>query len=89
MFMKLEERLVTYFHYDKLSLFENEYFGVSFFEMIVSLSSQVTDWEGDEINLEEDQSERRLIFPAGGIVVSNGSLHHEILEKISSASSTL
>uniref|UniRef100_A0A1J3EAF1 Putative PAP-specific phosphatase, mitochondrial n=1 Tax=Noccaea caerulescens TaxID=107243 RepID=A0A1J3EAF1_NOCCA len=50
---------------------------------------KVTDWEGDEINLEEDQSERRLIFPAGGIVVSNGSLHHEILEMISSASSTL
>ncbi|CAH2071693.1 unnamed protein product, partial [Thlaspi arvense] len=50
---------------------------------------KVTDWEGDEINLEEDQSERRIIFPAGGVVVSNGSLHHQILEMISSASPTL
>ncbi|ANM67145.1 Inositol monophosphatase family protein [Arabidopsis thaliana] len=50
---------------------------------------KVTDWEGDEINLEEDQSERRLIFPAGGVVVSNGSLHNQILEMISSASPTL
>ncbi|KAL1214614.1 putative PAP-specific phosphatase [Cardamine amara subsp. amara] len=50
---------------------------------------KVTDWEGDEINLEEDQSERRLIFPAGGVIVSNGSLHNQILEMISSASPTL
>ncbi|KFK32227.1 hypothetical protein AALP_AA6G214300 [Arabis alpina] len=50
---------------------------------------KVTDWEGDEINLEEDQSERRIIFPAGGVVVSNGSLHHQILEMISSVAPTL
>ncbi|CAN8246228.1 unnamed protein product [Cochlearia groenlandica] len=49
---------------------------------------KVTDWEGDEINLEEDQSERRLIFPTGGVVVSNGRLHHQILELISSSSSS-
>lgn len=52
------------------------------------LSRQVTDWEGDEINLEEDQSERRLIFPAGGVVVSNGILHNQIIEMITSASPT-
>lgn len=51
--------------------------------------SQVTDWEGDDINLEEDQSERRIIFPAGGILVSNGSLHDQLLEMISSASPAL
>ncbi|CAF2042419.1 hypothetical protein BRARA_I02177 [Brassica rapa] len=50
---------------------------------------KVTDWEGVDINLEEDQSERRIIFPAGGVVVSNGSLHHQLLEMISSASPTL
>lgn len=50
---------------------------------------RVTDWEGVDINLEEDQSERRIIFPAGGVVVSNGSLHPQLLEMISSTSSTL
>ncbi|KAJ0264938.1 putative PAP-specific phosphatase [Hirschfeldia incana] len=50
---------------------------------------KVTDWEGDDINLEEDQSERRIIFPAGGVVVSNGSLHDQLLEMITSASPTL
>ncbi|KAH0910407.1 hypothetical protein HID58_033728 [Brassica napus] len=50
---------------------------------------KVTDWEGVDINLEEDQSERRIIFPAGGVVVSNGSLHHQLLEMISSASPTI
>ncbi|CAH8364557.1 unnamed protein product [Eruca vesicaria subsp. sativa] len=50
---------------------------------------KVTDWEGVDINLEEDQSERRIIFPAGGIMVSNGSLHDQLLEMISSASPTL
>ncbi|XP_010529390.1 PREDICTED: putative PAP-specific phosphatase, mitochondrial isoform X2 [Tarenaya hassleriana] len=47
---------------------------------------KVTDWEGDEINLEEDQAERRIIFPAGGVIVSNGRLHNQILDMISSAS---
>ncbi|CAN8242068.1 unnamed protein product [Cochlearia groenlandica] len=50
---------------------------------------KVTDWEGDEIILDEDKSERRNIFPAGGFVGSNESLHHQILELISSSSSTL
>ncbi|KAL0712745.1 hypothetical protein Bca4012_019723 [Brassica carinata] len=50
---------------------------------------KVTDWGGVDINLEEDQSERRIIFPAGGVVVSNGSLHDQLLEIISSASPTL
>ncbi|XP_023637063.1 putative PAP-specific phosphatase, mitochondrial [Capsella rubella] len=50
---------------------------------------KVTDWEGDEINLEEDQSERRLIFPAGGVIASNGNLHNHLLEMLSSASPAL
>ncbi|XP_010455842.1 PREDICTED: putative PAP-specific phosphatase, mitochondrial [Camelina sativa] len=50
---------------------------------------KVTDWEGDEINLEEDQSERRVIFPAGGVLVSNGRLHNQLLEMTSSASPAL
>ncbi|XP_010455841.1 PREDICTED: putative PAP-specific phosphatase, mitochondrial [Camelina sativa] len=50
---------------------------------------KVTDWEGGEINLEEDQSERRVIFPGGGILVSNGSLHNQLLEMTSSASPAL
>ncbi|KAJ6829337.1 putative PAP-specific phosphatase, mitochondrial isoform X4 [Iris pallida] len=50
---------------------------------------KVTDWSGNPLNLAEDQAERRIIFPSGGIVVSNGNLHRQLLEMISSNSSAV
>ncbi|RVW46345.1 putative PAP-specific phosphatase, mitochondrial [Vitis vinifera] len=47
-------------------------------------SDQVTDWNGSQLDIEVDQVERRVIFPSGGILVSNGNLHDRILEMISS-----
>ncbi|KAI3899254.1 hypothetical protein MKW92_035665, partial [Papaver armeniacum] len=45
----------------------------------------VTDWTGSKLDLAADQTERRLIFPSGGVLVTNGNVHNEILEIISSA----
>ncbi|XP_034697686.1 putative PAP-specific phosphatase, mitochondrial [Vitis riparia] len=45
---------------------------------------KVTDWNGSQLDIEVDQVERRVIFPSGGILVSNGNLHDRILEMISS-----
>ncbi|KAI3986136.1 hypothetical protein MKX01_027407, partial [Papaver californicum] len=45
----------------------------------------VTDWAGNTLDLAADQIERRLIFPSGGVLVTNGNVHNEILEVISSA----
>ncbi|KAJ0017817.1 hypothetical protein Pint_10759 [Pistacia integerrima] len=50
---------------------------------------KVTDWKGNELDLGADQVERRIIFPSGGVVVSNGNIHYKILEMISSTSSIL
>ncbi|RZC92872.1 hypothetical protein C5167_004055 [Papaver somniferum] len=44
----------------------------------------VTDWTGRKLDLAEDQIERRLIFPSGGVLITNGNVHNEILEVISS-----
>ncbi|KAJ4837746.1 hypothetical protein Tsubulata_015339 [Turnera subulata] len=49
---------------------------------------KVTDWKGDQIDLAADQVERRIIFPSGGVIVSNGKLHNQIVEMISSSFST-
>ncbi|KAK2977094.1 hypothetical protein RJ640_017618, partial [Escallonia rubra] len=48
---------------------------------------QVTDWEGSQLDIAADQSERRVIFPSGGILVTNSSLHTQIIGMISSSSS--
>ncbi|XP_015943535.1 putative PAP-specific phosphatase, mitochondrial [Arachis duranensis] len=44
---------------------------------------KITDWSGSEIDLAADQAGRRVIFPFGGVLVTNGCLHHQILEIIS------
>ena len=64
------------------------------FSQVVSFDNfqfdQVTDWSGSEIDLAADQIGRRIIFPSGGVLVTNGTLHHHILEIIShSQTSTL
>ncbi|XP_073004903.1 putative 3'(2'),5'-bisphosphate nucleotidase, mitochondrial [Typha latifolia] len=50
---------------------------------------QVSDWSGDQLDLAADQRERRIIFPSGGVLVTNGILHEEILDMISSNSSVV
>ncbi|XP_021815465.1 putative PAP-specific phosphatase, mitochondrial [Prunus avium] len=50
---------------------------------------KVTDWKGDQINLAADQLGRRNIYPSGGVLVTNGSLHNRLVEMISSNSSTV
>ncbi|MQM03362.1 hypothetical protein Taro_036143 [Colocasia esculenta] len=48
---------------------------------------KVTDWKGNQLNLAADQVARRIIFPSGGVLVSNGNIHTEIINLISSSSS--
>ncbi|XP_060191838.1 putative PAP-specific phosphatase, mitochondrial isoform X1 [Lycium barbarum] len=48
---------------------------------------KVTDWEGSSIDFAVDQVARRTIFPSVGFLVTNHSLHNEILGLISSNSS--
>ncbi|OMO65043.1 Inositol monophosphatase [Corchorus olitorius] len=50
---------------------------------------KVTDWKGSEIDLAADQAERRTIYPEAGILVSNGNLHNQILEMVSSNSTVI
>ncbi|GMI91506.1 hypothetical protein like AT4G05090 [Hibiscus trionum] len=50
---------------------------------------KVTDWKGSELDLAADQIERRSIYPAGGILVTNGKIHNQILEMISSISTVV
>ncbi|CAK9181302.1 unnamed protein product [Ilex paraguariensis] len=46
---------------------------------------KVTDWRGSQLDLAADQVERRVLFPSGGVLVTNGSLHNQILGMISSS----
>ncbi|KAJ4745310.1 hypothetical protein LUZ62_079715 [Rhynchospora pubera] len=48
---------------------------------------QVSDWDGNQLNLAADIEGRRIIFPSGGVIVSNGTLHTEIVHIISSHTS--
>lgn len=50
---------------------------------------KVTDWRGSQLDLAGDETARRAIFPSGGVLVTNGSLHSQILELISSNSSVV
>ncbi|KAE7995562.1 hypothetical protein FH972_000342 [Carpinus fangiana] len=45
---------------------------------------KVTDWKGGQVDLAADIDGRRIIFPSGGVLVTNGNLHDQILEMISS-----
>ncbi|RRT73263.1 hypothetical protein B296_00033539, partial [Ensete ventricosum] len=44
----------------------------------------VTDWIGTELDLAADEAGRRIIHPSGGVLVTNGRLHNQLLEMISS-----
>ncbi|CAN6453330.1 unnamed protein product [Victoria cruziana] len=48
---------------------------------------KVSDWKGSQLELAADKEGRRIIFPSGGVLVSNGSLHQQIVEIISTDSS--
>ncbi|KAK8664807.1 hypothetical protein V6N13_084580 [Hibiscus sabdariffa] len=50
---------------------------------------KVTDWEGSELDLAADQDKRRTIYLAAGVLVTNGNIHHEIVEMISSSSTVV
>ncbi|TYH47836.1 hypothetical protein ES332_D10G026300v1 [Gossypium tomentosum] len=50
---------------------------------------KVTDWEGSELDLAADQVKRRIIYPAGGVLVTNGKIHQQIVEMISSSSTVV
>lgn len=45
---------------------------------------RVSDWAGSELDLAADQTERRIISPSGGILVSNGKLHNQIIQLVES-----
>lgn len=47
---------------------------------------QVTDWKGSQLDLAADLVGRRVIFPSGGVLVTNGNLHNQILVMVSSSS---
>lgn len=49
----------------------------------------VTDWKGNQIDFSADEIERRIIFPSGGVLVSNGKIHNQIVEMIASGSSAV
>lgn len=46
---------------------------------------QVTDWKGRELDFAADKTERRVLFPSGGVLVTNDGLHNQILEIISAS----
>lgn len=50
---------------------------------------KVTDWKGSQLDLAVDEVARRVIFPSGGVLVTNGTLHSQILELISLGSSVV
>ncbi|KAK4439253.1 putative PAP-specific phosphatase, mitochondrial [Sesamum alatum] len=47
---------------------------------------KVTDWKGRQLDFAADQIERRVLFPSGGILVTNDRLHDQIVEILSSSS---
>ncbi|CAL1375893.1 unnamed protein product [Linum trigynum] len=49
---------------------------------------KVTDWAGAELDLAEDGVERRIIYPAVGVIATSGKIHTQIVEMISVSSST-
>ncbi|KAL4628787.1 hypothetical protein ACB092_05G264000 [Castanea dentata] len=56
---------------------------------VLEAGGKVTDWKGCQVDLAADKDGRRIIFPSGGILVTNGNLHDQILDKISSVSSNV
>ncbi|CAO2823762.1 unnamed protein product [Amaranthus hypochondriacus] len=56
---------------------------------VLEAGGKVSDWSGSEINLAADETARRFISPSGGVLVSNCTLHDQILELLSSNSSVV
>lgn len=44
---------------------------------------QISDWSGKPLDLAADLTGRRIIYPSGGILVTNGALHDKLVEMIS------
>ncbi|KAL0363301.1 UNVERIFIED_CONTAM: putative PAP-specific phosphatase, mitochondrial [Sesamum calycinum] len=42
---------------------------------ISEAGGRVTDWKGSQLNFAADQIERRVLFPSGGILVTNDRMH--------------
>ncbi|CAN6219224.1 unnamed protein product [Urochloa humidicola] len=44
---------------------------------------QISDWSGKPLDLAADLTSRRIIYPSGGVLVTNGTLHDKLVEMIS------
>ncbi|KAL6856075.1 hypothetical protein ACP4OV_018877 [Aristida adscensionis] len=44
---------------------------------------QTSDWSGKPLDLEADLTSRRIIYPSGGVLVTNGALHDKLVDIIS------
>ncbi|XP_039830255.1 putative PAP-specific phosphatase, mitochondrial isoform X3 [Panicum virgatum] len=44
---------------------------------------QISDWSGKPLDLAADLTSRRIIYPSGGVLVTNGALHDKLVEMIS------
>ncbi|XP_047066648.1 putative PAP-specific phosphatase, mitochondrial [Lolium rigidum] len=44
---------------------------------------QISDWSGKPLDLAADLTGRRIIYPSGGVLVTNGALHDKLVELIS------
>ncbi|CAD6217635.1 unnamed protein product [Miscanthus lutarioriparius] len=44
---------------------------------------QTSDWSGKPLDLAADLTSRRIIYPSGGVLVTNGVLHDKLVEMIS------
>ncbi|KAM5588436.1 putative PAP-specific phosphatase, mitochondrial [Rosa sericea] len=56
---------------------------------VLEAGGRATDWKGNQVDLAADEAGRRSIYPQDGFLVSNGKLHNQLLELISSTSSTV
>jgi 3'(2'), 5'-bisphosphate nucleotidase len=43
---------------------------------------QTCDWRGEPLDFAADQTGRRIIYPWGGVLATNGALHDELVEMI-------
>nr|ACG34913.1 hypothetical protein [Zea mays] len=46
---------------------------------------QTSDWSGEPLDLAADLTSRRIIYPRGGVLVTNGALHDKLVEMISAS----
>ncbi|XP_050368257.1 putative PAP-specific phosphatase, mitochondrial [Argentina anserina] len=56
---------------------------------VLEAGGTATDWEGNQVDLAADEGGRRNIYPQGGFLVSNGKIHNQLLELISSTLTTV